>query len=145
MKKIFFFLLISQITFCQEKNSKSDLILVGNKNMFELSPFKDLELKNKKTKYTIELSPSTIGLGKYSDISTEKRFIRKINSALEFMLEESSNVLYYFPVSNNLDRDKLRNKVIPKINGKQRVKLWVSLYNFNSSPYIVIDRIKLKK
>jgi len=136
MKKILYLLfLICSANYGQQ--------MVSNGKNFNTSPFADIKLKCKNTKFNFEINPtSLISVGKCGDFALEKKVGLKKNtliSALEFKYDNNSK-LFYYPI--NLEKFNLKyfNEFI---NGKKlKVKIYATIYKIEGKPYVLIDKIK---
>jgi len=131
------FLIITWVGYGQ----KNQTVLISNGQNYDKSIFADVELKEMKTIYSMEVEG--FGLNRYDFINAKEKELSNADkkwgwTALSFSLEDDTGKIteYYFPVSREVMRNGLEN-----INNVKKAKLDFVIYKTDSTPIVIIDRI----
>lgn len=148
MKKIttILFILSFMTGYGQANNEK---ILISNSKNFELSPFKNLILNKKKTKYNFVFTINKIWWSKYKLNKSEAEIIGvreyELNSGLIFTKNEDFSKHYYYPVSKNFKDKNFNDEINSNLKKDIKVEFHTTIYKTETNPIIVINCIKLLK
>jgi len=137
-----FFLTQTLISFGQTQNNNK--ILITNNQNFELSPFANVILNKKITKYNFVMRVN-IGWGKYYSKRDAEIFgveEYKLNTALDFTKIGEDSIVYYYPISNNFKYSKKSQQL--KLGKDMKLKFFTKIYKTESTPVVIIECIKLE-
>ena len=127
----------------------NDEIFISNTENFELSPFKNLILKKKITKYNFVFTINKIWWSKYRLNKSEATTIGvgeyELNSGLVFTKNGDYSKHYYYPVSKNFKDKNFSDEINYDLNRYIKVEFYATIYKTETNPIIVINCIKLLK
>jgi len=145
MKKIIIFSFIMAFSFSYGQENDSPIFISNNRH-FDSSVFLKMgELEKQVTKYSLVVEMEDFGKIDFSS-KIEAKLVglpgEHSGTGIYFYVKNKPCKRYAYPVSEQFMNNDF-SKIYSQLHKAERLKLYVSIYKTDSSPIVIIGRIKV--